>query len=198
MQQSMSPKTLIRKEIQQTLKMLGPGTIRAKSHLIAARLFQTRWWNEADTVLAFCSMDGEVETSEILKRAFEEVKAVGVPRVEGKEMVFHRLRILEANFCTGAFGIREPASSWPVINCCTMRLGKILIVTPGLAFDQEKHRLGRGGGFYDRFLQHIRDYHGEHVTAVGVCVAEQLLTQVPVSDHDQPVDGIITEQETIY
>jgi 5-formyltetrahydrofolate cyclo-ligase len=180
------------------LKNISSETIEVKSHQIADRLFQTRWWDEADTIFAFCSMPQEVETTLILTRAFEQVKTVGIPRVQGNDLVFHRLKGMNEDFCTGVFDIREPAPDWPVLDVGSVCIGKLLVVTPGLAFDREKNRLGRGKGFYDRFFSQARAYEGGYMTAVGMCFAEQLIAQVPVGSSDIPVDGIITEQETVY
>lgn len=187
-----------RKYLKAILGELSADAIVEKSYLIADRLFVSRWWNDADTVLAFCSMPREVDTSFILARAIEQVKTVGIPRVQGDELIFHRLRELDANFSIGMFDIREPAPDWPVLDIGTMRIGKLLIITPGLAFDRSLNRLGRGKGFYDRFLRMARTRDSENIRAVGVCFSEQLLENVPVGNYDLAVDGVITECETIY
>jgi len=193
-------KAVIRKQIQTILQHLSPEDLQKKSALIAERLFQTGWWNEADLILAFCSMANEVDTHEILSVALGEAKTVGVPRVEGNDLIFHHIRSLanEEEFTGGYCGIKEPAPSLPLLDFSSMGSQKCLIITPGLAFDRKKNRLGRGKGFYDRFLAQVRKYHGLRIFTVGVCFAEQLLEYVPVGDHDHPVDGVITEQEVIY
>ena len=171
--------------------------IKAKSVRISEKLFQTSWWNEAEIILAFCSMKGEVNTGEIINTALGQMKEVGVPRMQGNELVFHRIHTLEEKFSLNYFGIKEPDPSCPVLAPGTLLTRKSLIVTPGLAFDREKHRLGRGKGYYDRFLSQVRTCNGQNVSAVGVCFSEQLLEQVPVRNHDVPVDAIITETEII-
>ena len=61
-----------------------------------------------------------------------------------------------------------------------------------------KNRLGRGKGFYDRFFSTLRASDQKNITAVGVCFSEQLIEYVPTGEYDVPVDGVITEQETIH
>lgn len=74
-------------------------------------------------------------------------------------------------------------------------IGEIdLVVTPAVAFDDEGNRLGRGGSYYDRF------FANEKLKAVkcGFAFAEQRIDSVPVTDHDQPVDFLVTDEEVIY
>ncbi len=187
-----------RKRLKTVLESISADAFLKKSDLIADRLFATQWWNDADTVLAFCSMPREVNTSLMITRAFEQVKTVGIPRVQEDDLIFHRLKRLDADFSIGVFDIREPSPDWPVVDIGTMRIGKLLIVTPGLGFDRSLKRLGRGRGFYDRFLRMARARDSENIRAVGVCFSEQLIEDVPVGDYDLPVDAIITECETLH
>lgn len=191
-------KTRARQHLKTVLNGLPADDVSQKSALIASRLFVSRWWDDADTVFAFCSLPREAQTDAILTRAFEQVKTVGVPRVDGKALVFHRLKQRDADFSIGPFGIREPWPDWPMLDICEMRVGSLLIIVPGLGFDRSRHRLGRGKGFYDRFLRTARAHAPDRIHAVGVCFSDQLLDRVPVDGHDVPVDGIITECETIY
>ena len=193
-------KAITRKNIQEILQNMSPEDIRKKSALISGRLFQTDWWNEADIVLGFCSIEGEVETEEIIKTAIAEAKMVVVPRVQGKDLIFHQIRDLdnEEDFVMSDWGIKEPCEFLPVLDPSGIPHHTCLLVTPGLAFDKQKQRLGRGGGFYDRFLSQTRQCDRLNIFVVGVCFSEQLLEHIPTGDHDQPVDGVITEEEIIY
>jgi 5-formyltetrahydrofolate cyclo-ligase len=193
-------KHIIRKKVQTILQNMSPEDIRKKSALISRRLFQTNWWNEAGIILGFCSIEGEVETEEIIKTAIAEAKMVVVPRVQGEDLIFHQIRDLnnEEDFVLSDWGIKEPCDFLPALDPANIPSQTCLIVTPGLAFDKQKNRLGRGGGFYDRFLCQIRACDCLTICAIGVCFSEQLLEHVPVGSHDCPVDGVITEEEIIY
>jgi 5-formyltetrahydrofolate cyclo-ligase len=70
------------------------------------------------------------------------------------------------------------------------------VAAPGLAFDRSCNRLGRGKGFYDRFLAAAR-VASRDLVAIGICLAEQLVQDVPCDPHDQPLDGVITDRETL-
>lgn len=193
-------KSSTRKKIQEILQKIPPEERQQKSTLISRRLFQTEWWNAADIILGFCSIESEVETEEIIKKAIAEAKTVVVPRVQGKDLIFHEIRALEneEDFVVSNWGIKEPCDFLPVLDPSGIPYHTCLLVTPGLAFDKQKQRLGRGGGFYDRFLCQIRVCDCLTIFAIGVCFSEQLLEHVPVGDHDCPVDGVITEREVIY
>lgn len=104
-----------------------------------------------------------------------------LPRVEGDRMEFHRLLHWD-ELTKGALGAMEPAVSAGTLTI----LGDIALV-PGVVLDRAGRRLGRGGGFYDRFLQ---DFQGRKI---GVCFGCQIEDDVPVEPHDVSVDVIVTE-----
>jgi len=74
---------------------------------------------------------------------------------------------------------------------------RVLVVTPGLAFDAHLHRLGRGRGYYDRFLARLRAVPGVTCTAIAFCLEEQVVDRVPHDEGDQLVDAIVTDRRTI-
>jgi 5-formyltetrahydrofolate cyclo-ligase len=96
----------------------------------------------------------------------------------------------QSPWTTGAFGIREPA------DCSAGRLfrgedGPALVVTPGLAFDKEGRRVGRGGGYYDKFLAFM-DGKGASYYTIGFCLASQVIEEVPVDSHDKRLNALCT------
>ena len=149
-------KKQLRREIRDRLSRLSAPERAARSAAVTARLVATGWWREAAVVLAFLPMPGELETWELVRAAREQGKTVAVPRIDGEELVFHRLDRPDAPLVSGVFGIPEPAPSLPVFRPEEARLAPVLVVTPGLAFDGRFNRLGRGKGFYDRWLQRLR------------------------------------------
>ena len=156
-------------------------------------------WQRFKTVLLFRSMETEIDTQPLLETALKENKRVFLPRIEedGK-MIFCRVTapdLIRADFWQpGPFGIQEP-------NPEKMQAGKTgnrgsascgilgpadfpaLVFTPGLAFDRQGNRLGRGRGFYDRFLAENR----ENICTVGLCMEIQTVPQVPCGTGDQKV-----------
>lgn len=187
----------LRKFMRARLATLSPEEIQQKSVRITTSLLASDWWRQAEIVFAFCSIPGEVDTRDLIQAALAQGKKVGIPRMAGERLVFHRLDRLDQNFVIHPYGIREPEASWPVLNPCNMAGHRLLIITPGLAYDREKHRLGQGKGFYDRFFSQLTNCPSLSVWRPGVCFAEQLLDKVPVRPYDLPVDAVITEHEMI-
>ncbi len=86
-------------------------------------------------------------------------------------------------------GLREPVPTAPRV--APAELDAVLV--PALAFDRRGHRLGRGGGFYDRFLGALPP----RVTTIGIAFSVQLLNAIPTDPHDRPVDVIVTEDAVL-
>ncbi|MBD3308684.1 5-formyltetrahydrofolate cyclo-ligase, partial [candidate division KSB3 bacterium] len=188
-------KTKVRKMVQEVLNTMTGEQISVKSGHITQQVIHSPWWKNADIVLAFCSMDKEVDTTEIIKAGLQAGKVVGIPRVAGRHLLFHQIQSLDEDFAVGYCGIKEPQAFWPVVDPARLASQSIFVLTPGLAFDRKKNRLGRGKGFYDRLLAQLQAYHHLQVVPVGVCFVEQLLERVPLVPHDHPVEMVITENE---
>ena len=100
------------------------------------------------------------------------------------------------NLREGAFGIMEPVEENHGDCSCDSSVAKIMgtvpvILVPGLAFDAAGHRLGRGRGYYDRFLSSLFTSHFSLSTSIGVCFDFQKVPEVPTDEHDVPVDEVI-------
>ena len=135
----------------------------------------------ARTVAVFAALPDEPATDEVLAR-WASTRRVVLPRVEGDAMRFYACRPDALVF--GAFGILEPQGERP----CPA--GEIdLVVCPGVAFTADGRRLGRGRGYYDRYLGDpaFRGFR------VGVCYAHQLVDDLPVEPHDVFMDYVITD-----
>lgn len=134
----------------------------------------------ARTVAVFAALPDEPATDKVLAR-WASTRRVVLPRVEGDAMRFYACRPDALVF--GAFGILEPQGERP----CPA--GEIdLVVCPGVAFTADGRRLGRGRGYYDRYLGDpaFRGFR------VGVCYAHQLVDDLPVEPHDVRMDRVIT------
>ena len=137
-------------------------------------------FRSARTVAVFAALPDEPATDEVLAR-WASTRRVVLPRVEGDAMRFYACRPDALVF--GAFGILEPQGERP----CPA--GEIdLVVCPGVAFTADGRRLGRGRGYYDRYLGDpaFRGFR------VGVCYAHQLVDDLPVEPHDVRMDRVIT------
>ena len=136
---------------------------------------------DAHTVLLYSALPDEVPTLPLLNRLTAEGKTVLLPRVVSDTDMELRRYTGPHDLEPGAFGIMEPTgelfTDYDHID---------VAVVPGMAFDREGHRLGRGKGYYDRFLARL-----PHIYKIGVCFPFQLVDQVPTDAHDILMDEVI-------
>ena len=116
----------------------------------------------------------------MLQQAIRDGKKVAVPRVCGDDMIFFYMTDFD-RVEKSSFGIPEPLGDEPVADDPTA-----LVLMPGLAFDKEGHRIGYGGGFYDRFLAAEPDH-----PTLALCYDFQMLPKVETEEFDIPVDFVI-------
>jgi len=135
----------------------------------------------ASTVLLYYSLPDEVDTHAFLDELRSAGKIVLLPRVVDKgTMVLHRYTG-RADLSEGAFGIMEPVGE-PFTDYAAIDVA----VIPGMAFDADGHRLGRGRGYYDRFLSSV-----PYIYKIGVCFDFQKVEAVPVEATDVSVDVVV-------
>jgi 5-formyltetrahydrofolate cyclo-ligase len=191
-------KNEIRVFIKQQLTSLSLAQLGEMSALVAGRLFALREWSEADTVLAYLSMEREADTRPVIASALAAGKRVYLPRVDGEVLFFHLIRDPSEASVPHAYGMLEPPPTLPGLEFPLPPETRALVLVPGLAFDRERNRLGRGKGFYDRFLRDIRAAAaGACVWMVGMGFHVQLLEALPHTAADIRLDAIVTDRETI-
>lgn len=137
-------------------------------------------YQSAKTIYGYLPYNQEVRTVPMLEQAIIDGKRVAVPKVFGDEMKFiylDDLSKIEKGYC----GIPEPIDNEPVADDPTA-----LVLMPGLAFDPQGHRIGYGGGFYDKFL--AREPH--HPT-LALCYAFQMVDHLETEEFDVPVDCVL-------
>ena len=155
-----------------------------KSRQIAAHILESAAYQNTERIFTFVSMGSEVETEEIIRQAWQDGKAVAVPKTEKhREMHFYEIRSL-AELSEGRFGVREPKGG--VV--CTPKEGDLLLV-PGLLFDGKKNRLGYGGGYYDTYFAK----HKEGKRIGLAFAAQRFAEELPTEETDVPLDAVITE-----
>lgn len=203
-------KRRLRAEVLERLRALPMESILAKSKRIEARLIDSSWWRQARVVYCYVSMPREVQTAEIRRRALAEGKVLALPRVAGDEIRFHRMSEPDQPLVRSSFNIDEPAAHLPSMDPAedlspveaggdegglplAAGSGSALVIVPGLAFDFECYRLGRGRGYYDRFLAAGRG----SMTTVGVCFEEQLVDEVPRDRWDMRIERLVTDERVI-
>lgn len=175
-------KKALRREIGAKKRAMTCEQINAASDRLAERLYATELYQHAQSIYGYLSYNQEVRTEPILQRALADGKRVAVPKVFGDEMKFLWLDDLDL-VAPGYFDIPEPIANGPEADD-----EMALILMPGLAFDPQGHRLGYGGGFYDRYLAAHHDHK-----LVALCYDFQLFEHLDTEAHDIPVDLVISD-----
>lgn len=173
-------KNALRLKIRDCKRAMTAQDIARRSEALAEKFFQLELYQNAQTLYGYLSYNQEVRTLPILQRALQDGKQVAVPKVYGDTMKFICLTDLQA-LKKGYAGIPEPIADEPVAQDKTA-----LVLMPGLAFDPQGHRMGYGGGFYDKFLAEEPDH-----PTVALCYDFQMLHHLETESHDIPVDQVL-------
>jgi 5-formyltetrahydrofolate cyclo-ligase len=184
-------KQLLRTQVEQAIQAMDGAERMERSARAQARLAETPEFKAARTVMVYHSDPTEVDTHELVLACLESRKRVGLPRTEKGTRTLQVLEILDVarDLERSRFGFKEPLPLLPTIALSALDF----IIVPGRAFDGEGYRLGRGGGYYDRFFVQA----GVRGRAVGLAFDCQIVSQVPRQEHDRPVDLIVTESRVI-
>lgn len=185
----MNEKKVMRKQMIEILKQITKPFYEDYSYKIANKLFEDEDWKNTNVVGITVSKFPEVDTYQIIRKAWEQGKKVVVPKCypTNKEMVFYLLSEfsqLESVF----FGLLEPRED------CSEAVDASqidLMIVPGLAYTKEGYRIGFGGGYYDRYL---KNYTGRSLT---LAFDVQIIPQFVVEKYDMPISKIITNTEII-
>ena len=140
----------MRAVMKRRLAGIDPADLAERSGAIARRLALTKAWAGADAVLCFLSMPHELDTAGVILAARARGKTVAVPRIQENDIRFVVMPMDAGKLSRDAWGIPEPDPAWLPLDIA--RAGHLLVAAPGLAFDRLGNRLGRGKGYYDRFL----------------------------------------------
>ncbi len=182
----MVTKKAVRQELRQLLAALPESELQRRSAAACRRLCEEEEYRRAEVIMIFLSTPHEVDTRQLALQAWADLKRVLAPRVswDQRRMIPVEIPSLASGVEEGYMGIREPVEGMPV------PVSDIdLVVVPGLAFDQHGSRLGRGRGFYDRFLSH-RDFRA---AKCGLALADQFVDNLPVGAADVPMDMLVTD-----
>ncbi|MDE6446326.1 MAG: 5-formyltetrahydrofolate cyclo-ligase [Alistipes sp.] len=172
----------IRAAMKRLNRSLSDAERREASRRIWSRVAALPGFAEARCVGLFCSLPDEPDTAAALA-AWSREKRIVVPRVEGDTMQFYDYD--PAAMVCGAFGIAEPS---PKAKCCRPEEIDLLVV-PGVAFTRSGLRLGRGKGYYDRYLSQP----AMRAFLAGVCYAHQLVADLPAEPHDVAMDCVVDD-----
>ena len=180
----MSDKTFLRKALVEKRKKIPAALRHKKSRLVFKKLFRTPEFRKAAHVALYYGVIGEVGTRAFLKEVLK-TKKLYLPEaiISSKKLVFRRFQAF-SDLRKNAYAIMEPKRSCSQRSAARMDL----IVVPGVGFDKNGGRLGRGCGYYDRALRQLRK-----VPTIGICFREQLVKKIPMTAQDVRVDRVITD-----
>jgi 5-formyltetrahydrofolate cyclo-ligase len=177
-------KAELRRDLRLALKNLSETARSEASAKAVARLRRQAIWNQARSVLFYSSIAGEIDLSPLMESALESGRAVLLPRFSAETGTYEAVRVsnLKRDCVPGKFGIVEPGP-----HCAAYPLKSLdLALAPGLGFDLDGRRLGRGRGFYDRLLAEVAG------AKCGVAFDQQIVGEIPAEGHDIHMNFILT------
>ena len=173
-------KKALRAAIRQQKRAMTEEEIVSKSEKLGQLLARNELYRKAKTFYGYLPYNQEVRTVPMLEQALRDGKRVAVPKCYGDTMKFIYMDDL-SQVAPGYAGIPEPIADEPVADDPTA-----LVLMPGMAFDPQGHRIGYGGGFYDKFLAAEPDH-----PTLALCYDFQMLSHLETEEFDIPVDCVL-------
>lgn len=182
----MKTKKEMRKEILKIRKAMEPEKVRELSEIICRRVRETESYKGCTSLCIYMPINNEAEADLLIDPAREDGKKVYIPKVIGDEMVFNAYdpELMRED---GAFHIRESESK-DVLEPDE----RTLIIMPGSVFDLQGHRIGYGGGYYDKYLSRY-----PMCRTMAICFDLQIVEKLPAEAHDICPQVIVSERRVI-
>lgn len=180
-------KRRVRRELKETAAGLSERYVAEASRAVCERVLQSREFQEAAVVFGYLSFRKEISVDAVLEAALRLGKIVAVPWIISRtEMKAARLVSLD-NLPLDRYGIRTAPEPVEPISQEALEL----MLVPGAGFSETGGRMGRGAGFYDRFLEETKGFR------LGVTCDKLLWETIPMETHDQTMDALVTETKWI-
>ena len=179
----MKSKKDIRTEISAQRKALDPQWLETNSKRVTGNFQQLEVFKSSTTIALYMALGGETDLSSLFLECWKHGKHTCIPIFNAETHLYEMAKVTaNTRYRLGHYGIREPIA--PTL----ITMDQIdLMAVPGIAFDLQGQRLGRGGGYYDRLLE---GFCGD---TAALAFDFQILPSIPVEAHDQPVQYIVTE-----
>lgn len=177
----MLTKNELRKEVRLRKKQYTANELKDLSLSIVRKLLELSAVKKARTIMLYCSLPDEVYTMDLIHKLKEMGKEIVLPVViSDTEMELRRYEG-DNDLHTGYYNIPEP---------CGKKFSKAgdidVAIIPGMGFDKKGNRMGRGKGYYDRFLNGMK-----HIYKIGICFPFQIFDAIPANENDIPMDIVI-------
>lgn len=181
-----------RKNVINNRKKQSSEFISKNSSKITDKLLSMDCIKNSKTIMLYLDFNNEVQTTELINKliCLNKVVATPITIIDKRELDPRQITDLKNGIKIGTYGIREPKEE------CSPRINLEdidVIVVPAVAYDKNCYRLGYGGGFYDRFLQKLRN----DCITIGIAFDLQIFDSIPKESHDAQLDFIITESRII-
>ncbi len=185
-------KQAIRKKLLEQLLALTESQIKRRSSNVEKHLSRLPIYNNAKTLMVYYPLKGEVDILETIRKEFRSKRfCFPVMDLKAKNLrIFETTKLID-DFVCGPYSVMEP----DIKKAREVSIEEIdVVIVPGLGYDLQKNRLGRGAGFYDRFLQRLTP----STKKVGLAFDFQILDSLPIDlAFDQKVDYIVSEDRII-
>ena len=172
-------KKALRSQIRALKRAMTEEEIQLRSQKLGEKFLASEAYQNAKTIYGYLPYNQEVRTTPMLEQALKDGKKVAVPKCYDDEMRFIWLDDL-TRVEKGYAGIPEPIDDGPIADDPTA-----LVLMPGMAFDPQGHRIGYGGGFYDKFLAK------ENHPTLALCYDFQVFDSLETEEFDIPVDCVL-------
>ena len=178
-------KSELRKQVLQEMKAIPRKQKQAIDQALTEGLLQHPFYQEANTIATYLSFPHEFQTQELIEQALKDGKKVLIPKTYPKGrmdfVVYDPQQLVKTSF-----GLLEPQGDLEVVDVSQIDL----IHVPGLAFTMEGYRIGYGGGYYDRYLEH---FTGNTLSTVYPCQIRDFIPE----DHDIPVQEVLIDERNL-
>lgn len=178
----------IREKLLERLLSLTKNEIKRRSKDVEDRLSELPIYKQAKVIMVYYPLRGEVDILRKIRKDLGSKRfCFPVMDLKAKNLRIFEITNLDEDFCAGAWGVMQPDTE----KTKELNIKEIdVVIVPGLAFDRQRNRLGRGAGFYDRFLQDITP----PTKKVGIAFEFQILENLPTNlSWDQKVDTVVSE-----
>ena len=183
-------KSEARRQAKTARNSLSDLEVSVHSRCIFEKLRALHEYRDCSMILAYADCNREIATTDFIQTCLKDGKRVALPRVTAAGcMDFYEIHGT-SELITGSFGILEPAGNQLFL---PEPHSSVLMILPGVAFDHFCHRVGYGGGYYDRYLK-----DKSWIFTIAVCHEVQLMEEIITEEHDISPDLLITENRTLY
>lgn len=186
-------KSEIRKEIKARIAE-NIDVLYLESKSVCQMILNSEEYKKADYVFAYMALNDEVDLSLLIEKAFSENKIIAIPKVnpEKMSMDFFHYHNQKSETTDGYCQIKEPLNNAKLVDIKELQNHKVLVLVPGRAFTEEGGRLGRGKGFYDKYLTELfSEIDGSKLFLMGVAFSFQMMDELPLDKHDIVMNEVI-------